>query len=140
MVFVVRVRNIQNCQIEWIKVMGGFAWYFVNFGDLALTQPTYTQCEFPIISTLPNYAITMLVVMRGLTHASNYGDRRYLTYKGRKKEKAIELGFQLKNIIYPYFYYIVTVYENNIAFYQRFSYFDLLRQSWSPAAPMASLL
>jgi len=140
MVFVVRVGNIQNCQIEWIRVSGGFAWYFENFGDLVLTQPTYTMCEFTIVSALPNHAVVAPVVMRGSRYVFNYRGTRYLMYEGYKKEERMKLSFQLKNVIFPYFYYIIEVDKNIVTLYQRFSYFDNRDQSWSPAVPMASLL
>jgi hypothetical protein len=140
MVLAIRVRDIQNCQIEWIKVRGGFAWYFENFGDLVLTQPTYTQCEFTIVSALPNHAVVAPVVVRGSRYVFKYGEGRHLVYRGYKKEETIELSFQLENIISPYFYYLIEVYKNIATLYQRFSYFDNKDQSWSPAIPMALLL
>jgi hypothetical protein len=140
MVLAIGVRGIQNCRIEWIEVRGGFAWYFENLGDSLRVQSTSTQCEFPTILALPNHAVFAPVVVRGLEYVFNYGERRYLAYKGYKKEETIECSFKLKNIIYPYFYYIVGVRKNNTVLYQRFSYFDLLNQSWSPAVPMALLL
>jgi hypothetical protein len=140
MVFVVRVRDIQNCQIERIRVRGSIAWYFENLGNSLRVQSTSTQCEFPTILASPNHAVFAPVVVRGLEYVFNYGERRYLAYKGYKKEETIECSFKLKNIIYPYFYYVVGVRKNNTVLYQRFSYFDLLNQSWSPAVPMAPLL
>ncbi len=140
MVLAIGVRDIQNCRIEWIKVRGGFAWYFENFGDLVLTQPTYTQCEFTIISALPNHAVVAPVVVRGSRYVFKYGEGRHLVYRGYKKEETIELSFQLENIISPYFYYLIEVYKNITTLYQRFSYFDNKDQSWSPAIPMAPLL
>jgi len=140
MVLAIGVRGIQNCRIKWIEVRGGFAWYFENFGDLVLTQPTYTMCEFTIVSALPNHAVVTPVVMRSSRYIFNYGERRYLIYEGYKKEERMKINFQLENVIFPYFYYIIEVYKNIATLYQRFSYFDNKDQSWSPAVPMALLL
>jgi hypothetical protein len=139
MVFGVTVGDIQDCY-EWIRVRGGVACYFENLGKFVVTQPIYTQCVFSIISTLPNHAVVAPVVMRGSRYIFNYGERWYLAYKGYKKEEKIECNFKLENIVDPYFYCVVVVYENNTVLYQQFSCFDLLNQLLSPAVPMALLL
>jgi hypothetical protein len=76
MVFVVRVRNIQNCRIERIRVRGSIAWYFENLGNSLGVQSTSTQCEFPTILASPNHAVVAPVVMLGSRYIFNYGERR----------------------------------------------------------------